>query len=118
MAGEGSDQAVQYVVLTCPFCHGKCRARPEAARKGLRCPRCRAVFSSPPRPAPDRFEDIELRRKRLEPLKAPLWLGVYTFPFHPDALRAWFLFGIGFSLVALMGAAIFWVIHLILTTNA
>jgi hypothetical protein len=42
----------------------------------------------------------------------PLWRGVYGFPWHPGTLRAWFLFGFGLSLVALMGAAVRYVILL------
>jgi len=39
-------------------------------------------------------------------------LPIYTFPWQPSALRAWFLFGIGFTLVAFMGAAVHYIIDL------
>jgi hypothetical protein len=63
-------------------------------------------------PEPDPIEDIEVRRKRPPAPRAPLWSGVYDFPWHACALRAWFLFGIGLSLVALMGAGLSYVINL------
>src|SRR6202011_5831350 len=61
---------------------------------------------------PDEIENIEVRRRRPPAPRAPLWLGVYDFPWHPSALRCWFLSGIGLSLVALMGAALSYVIDL------
>jgi len=63
-------------------------------------------------PEPDAIEDLEVRRKRPPAPRVPLWWGVYGFPWHPCGLRAWFLFGIGLTLVALMGAGLHYVIDL------
>jgi hypothetical protein len=63
-------------------------------------------------PEPDEVENIEVRRKRPPAPRLPLWSGVYGFPWHASALRAWFLFGIGLALVALMGAGLHYVIDL------
>src|SRR5579885_2681521 len=60
-------------------------------------------ISKPDAPEPDHIEDIEQRRKGPPAPVAPLWLGVYDFPWHPVALRAWIMFGIGFTIVALLG---------------
>jgi hypothetical protein len=46
-----------------------------------------------------------------------LWSGVYGFPWHASGLRAWFLFGTGLSLVALMGAALHYVLDLYLASD-
>jgi hypothetical protein len=39
------------------------------------------------------------------PPRFPLWGGIYTFPWHATTLRPWLMFGIGFTIVALLGAA-------------
>jgi hypothetical protein len=64
-------------------------------------------------PEPDPVEDIEIRRKKPPAFVAPLWLGVYSFPLQLSGLRAWFLFGIGFTLVAFMGAAVKYVLDIL-----
>jgi hypothetical protein len=68
-------------------------------------------------PEPDAVEDVEERRKRPPAPVAPLWWGVYGFPWHPSGLRAWFLFGIGLSLVAVMGGALHYVLDLYLASD-
>ena len=68
-------------------------------------------------PEPDAVEDVAVRRKRPPAPVAPLWWGVYGFPWHPCALRAWFLFGIGLSLVALMGGALHYTLDLYLASD-
>jgi hypothetical protein len=162
MAGEASEQTVDWLVLFCPSCGGKCRARARSARKPLRCPRCGAVIrpsagepqpastepvgpsrskqaaptvaddesdeaaytagepedvSSNELPEPDPIEDVELRRQRPPAPVAPLWSGVYGFPWHESGLRPWFLFGIGLSLVALLGAGMHYVIDLYMASG-
>jgi hypothetical protein len=57
---------------------------------------------TPDVPEPDPVEDVEERRKEPPAPLAPLWLGVYDFPWHPVALRAWIMFGLGFAIVALL----------------
>jgi hypothetical protein len=68
-------------------------------------------------PEIDPVEDIEIRRKKPPPFVAPLWVGVYGFPWHPSGIRAWLLFGIGFSLVAFMAAAVHYVLDLYESTD-
>jgi hypothetical protein len=68
-------------------------------------------------PEPEPFEDIEVRRKRPPAPVAPLWWGVYGFPWHASGLRAWFLFGVGLSLVAVMGGALHYVLDLYLASD-
>jgi hypothetical protein len=63
-------------------------------------------------PDHDPVEDIEVRRKPPPAPIAPLWWGVYGFPWHASALRAWFLFGIGLTLVAVLGGAMNYVLDL------
>jgi hypothetical protein len=46
------------------------------------------------------------RRPRPEPGAAALWQGTFGFPWEPSNLRAWILFGIGWSLTALMTAVV------------
>src|SRR4051794_35423220 len=62
----------------------------------------------PPAPADEPEEEPELP----QPPAYPLWQGVYGFPWYYSQLRAWFLFGIGFTFVALLGAAVHHVIQL------
>src|SRR6266446_5641888 len=171
MISKDSDRRQQGLLLVCPSCRSKCRARAGTA-KAFRCPRCGTVLrpdasqsdadlggqpaesardrlAARPEPAenargkqaagpvedaeseegayaahapvrvrpveepePDEVENIEVRRKRPPAPRVPLWWGVYGFPWHPSALRAWFLFGIGLMLVALMGAGLHYVIDL------
>src|SRR5207244_2170726 len=47
-----------------------------------------------------------------EPPAHPLLQGVYGYPWQMEHLRAWFLFGLGFSIVALLGAALHHIIIL------
>jgi hypothetical protein len=63
-------------------------------------------------PEPDPIEDIEIRRRKPPPFVAPLWRGVYDFPWQPSGLRAWFMFGIGFTFVAFMAAAVHYALDL------
>jgi hypothetical protein len=63
-------------------------------------------------PQPDRFEVVALRRKRPPAPVAPLWWGVYGFPWHAGALRPWFLCGLGLGLVTLMAAGLHFAIDL------
>jgi hypothetical protein len=67
--------------------------------------------------APEEESDDEplrpIRRRRPPPLpEAPsLWRGTYSFPWHLGNLRAWILFGLGWTLTVLIAA---WVWHLTL----
>lgn len=61
-------------------------------------------------PEPDPIENVEKRRKQPAVLPAPLWIGVYGFPWHASGLRPWFLFGIGLTLVALLAGVVHYVI--------
>jgi hypothetical protein len=145
MAAEDSDSRVDWVVMVCPSCQGKCRAPASVAPKGRRCPRCGAALRAAPSsaqpadqeeaedsaytarapastraidlPEPEAVEEVAVRRKRLPAPAVPLWSGVYDFPWHPTSLRAWFLFGIGLSLVALMGGAIHYTLDLYLASD-
>jgi hypothetical protein len=61
-------------------------------------------------PEPDQLE--EARHRRPPAPVAPLWWGVYTFPWHAGGLRAWFLCGIGFGIVALIACGLHFAIDL------
>lgn len=116
-------------MFRCPRCRATFRAAPEQSDpEYARAPAARhKPVASPPRhldddegdgnpyaahapdqtrtpdvPAPDPIEDVEERRKAPPAPLAPLWLGVYDFPWHPVALRAWIMFGMGFAIVALL----------------
>jgi hypothetical protein len=80
----------------------------------------------PPRAVPsldERFaETVEARIKEetepdRPPLPAfPLWQGVYTYPFSLNALGRWIMLGVGFTIVAMLAAALHYCIHLYQTT--
>jgi len=128
--------------LRCPRCGTLLRSAPEpvagGARSAIEAPRPRPetrpaaddeedaggyAAHAPARtrpveePEPDEVENIEVRRKRPPAPRLPLWWGVYGFPWHPSALRAWFLFGFGLTLVALMAAGLHYVIDLYVNSD-
>jgi len=138
MASSAPDPVGTWAVLVCPSCQARSRVRAEAAHRKALCPRCKTVIppqapaaalappddtygvlsaGPPPPPAPAlprrREVEAELVYSEAEPPPVPafpLWQGVYGFPWHPGTLRAWFLFGLGLSLVALMGWWLRWLI--------
>ena len=68
-------------------------------------------------PEPDEIENVEIRRKRPRVPSHPLWQGVCGFPWHAGSLRPWFLFGIGLSLISLLGGGLHYVIDLYLASD-
>src|SRR4029079_12219674 len=63
------------------------------------------------------IEEPEEERPRPEPPDYPLWQGVYLFPWQMQNLKAWFYYGLGFTIVAIMGAATHHVIILYENTS-
>jgi hypothetical protein len=61
-------------------------------------------------PLEDRYDPARLVRRRRPPRPeagaASLWQGTFSFPWLPSNVRAWILFGVGFSLTAFMGAVV------------
>jgi hypothetical protein len=59
----------------------------------------------PPPPHPLAEPEAALPEPEIQlPPARPLWQGVYTFPWHVDTLRVWFLLGLVLSLLAGLGA--------------
>jgi hypothetical protein len=128
--------AAQSQTLRCPHCGATIRLRAEregpattSARQGspgrpAAAPAAAAAYEARlpdeiaaiEQPDADPIEDLELRRKPLPMPRWPLWSGVYSFPWHASGLRAWFLFGMGLSLVALLGGGLHYVIDLYRST--
>lgn len=139
MAGRASDPA-KWLIRGCPSCGVKCRVRLTAGGTAVRCPSCGGTIP-PARPRSDEDNDrpyvvnaadqiaprseplpeadeLEIRRHtRQRPKKRPVWSGVLTFPWRPDTLRAWFFFGVGFTLVAAMAACLYYIIWLHQSTD-
>jgi hypothetical protein len=138
MAGNSSERATERLTLNCPACGGQWRAKARPS-KPRRCPACGVILilrSEPlpvagkaveggyivhqadatrpvPLPVVDKVEDLEIRRKPPAAVRYPLWSGVYGFPWHICAFRSWILFGLGLTMVAVMGAALHYVITLV-----
>jgi hypothetical protein len=144
MPSSAPDPVDTWQVLVCPSCKAKSRIRAAVAHRKVLCPRCKTLIpslqpnaappnpdaygvSAPEAPPPPPPESPRRRRARDNepeeeaepelPPRFPLWQGVYGFPWHAGTLRAWFMFGIGFSLVALMAAGLHYVIVLYETSS-
>lgn len=61
-------------------------------------------------PEPDPIENVDRRRRPPPALLAPLWVGVYGFPWHASGLRPWFLFGIGLTLTTFLAGVVHYVV--------
>jgi len=137
MATDTPESESRRLVATCPSCGARCRLRTDVPHGSARCPRCGAALA----PAARRSEaagdedqashavpasEKPARRPRPpvpevkpeeepeppEPPAHPLLQGVYGYPWQMRHLRAWFWFGLGFSIVALLAAALYHVIIL------
>lgn len=130
MATDTPESESRRVVATCPSCGARCRVREDAPQGSAHCPKCGAALSSAPRrsessagrrpqaggavaakpsrrPSPSLPEvELEEEPERPEPPAHPLLQGVYGYPWHMRHLRAWFWFGLGFTFMALLGAAV------------
>ncbi len=144
MARDASRRTADGLVRVCPSCRGKCRARAAAARRDVYCPHCGgrirpghtvaddeskledlpyaalepAAVKAMPEPAPDQIEVAAHWREYTPAPFSLLWRGVFGFPWHPGVLRAWFLFGVGFTLVALLAAFLHFLFDLYQTQPA
>jgi hypothetical protein len=70
------------------------------------------------RVAPDPIEAAAHWREYTPAPLSVLWRGVFGFPWHPGVLRAWFLFGVGFTLVAGLAAFLHFLFDLYRTQEA
>jgi hypothetical protein len=54
----------------------------------------------------DEIEEELRKDERPQPPANPLWQGIYSCPWQPEHLRAWFLFGLGLSAIAFLATAV------------
>jgi hypothetical protein len=129
MANDTRDPKGEWRIQVCPGCGEKVCVPAVAEAQAGRCPRCntslepapaaiRVVKSgrhrpSPPPPPveePPDGPEVDLRRVQRRPRResgiASLSQNTFTFPWQPSNLRAWILHGVGWSLTALMAAAV------------